>query len=678
MTQISFKKPLILLAAVGLIAVSCTDKKSQSKDLLLSTIDTTINPGDDFFAYANGLWIKNNPIPAAYSRWGIGNIIDDEIFDQLRDINEKSLKEGGSAGSNSQKIGDFWHSAMDTVSIEKEKLNPLKSDLNRIASIKTPADVLAEVAYLHTLGMQPVFTMYVTQDQKNSEVLALYLQQGGIGLPDRDYYFNKDKHTADVRKDYQGTFLVNMCKLSGVNPQQAGDVYRLEESLAKASRKLEALRDPYKNYNKMSIADLNKLTPGIDWNKMLPAMKVKHVDSVIVGQPEFLKQVATSLKSVSIDTWKAYFTLNLLNEYSAYLHKDLNKETFRFYGTVLSGAKEQRPRWKRALSAEEGAMGEILGQLFVKEYFSANTKKRYEDMVENVKTAFGERIKKLDWMSQPTKQKALSKLAKVSQKVGYPNKWKDLSSLKVDRKSYALNMKRAGEFWYAYNINKLGKPVDRTEWEMTPQTYNAYYNPSNNEIVLPAAIFAIPGWKDEDIDDAIVYGYAGASTIGHEITHGFDDQGSQYDEKGNLVKWWTADDEKKFADRTKKIVTQFNNFVVLDSLHVNGEATQGENIADLGGLVIAWDAFAKTKQYKDGKKINGLTPAQRFFLGYSMGWLGHQRNEALANQIMTDVHSPAKLRVNGPFANIDAFYQAFNVKPGNKMFIPEKARVKIW
>ncbi|WP_320054566.1 M13 family metallopeptidase [uncultured Acetobacteroides sp.] len=674
----SFTKPLIILAAIGLIAVSCSKKKGESKDLLLSTMDTTVNPGDDFFKYANGLWIKNNPIPAAYSRWGIGNVINDEIYDRLRTINESSLKEGGTKGSNTQKIGDFWYSGMDTVSIEKEKLNPLKADLNRIARMKSTADVLAEVAYLHTLGMQPLFAMYAGQDQKNSDVIALYLEQGGIGLPDRDYFFNTDKHTADVRKDYQNAYLVNMCKLSGINPQQATGVYKLEEGLAKASRKLEALRDPYKNYNKMSIAQLNKLTPGVDWAKMLPAMKVKKVDSVIVGQPEFLKQVAANLKSASIDTWKAYLTLNLLNEYAAYMHKDINKENFRFYGTVLSGAKEQRPRWKRVLSAEEGAMGEILGQLFVKEYFPARTKKRYEDMVENVKTAFGERIKKLDWMSQSTKEKALAKLAKVSKKVGYPDKWKDFSSLRVDRGPFVLNMKRAGEFWYAYNINKLGKPVDRTEWDMTPQTYNAYYNPSNNEIVLPAAIFSIPGWNDDDIDDAIVYGYAAASTIGHEMTHGFDDQGCQYNEKGNLVKWWTPVDEKNFADRTKKIVTQFNNFVVLDSVHVNGEASQGENIADLGGIVIAWDAFTKTKQYKEGKKINGLTPAQRYFLGYALGWLGHQRDEALANQIMTDVHAPANLRVNGPFSNVDAFYDAFNVKPGNKMYVPAKDRIKIW
>lgn len=674
----SFSKLMIALAAVGLLSASCSNKKGESKDLLLSTMDTTVCPGDNFFMYANGLWIKNNPIPAAYSSWGIANLINDEILDRLRSISETSAKAGGASGSNTQKIGDFWSSGMDTVAIEREKLNPLKADLARIAGIKSSADVVDVVAYMHTLGLQPLFSMYAGQDQKNSDVMALYLEQGGIGLPDRDYFFNSDKHTVTVRNSYRSTYLTNMCKLAGVDPKQAAAVFKLEESLAKASRKLEDLRDPYKNYNKMTVEQMSKLTPGVDWSKMLRNMKVKGEKTVIVGQPEFFKQMAVCLKTVPVDTWKAYLTLQFVGAFAPYLHKEISNEAFKFYGTVLYGAKEQRPRWKRVLGEEENALGEILGQQFVKEFFPAHTKKRYEGIVENVKVAFGERIKKLDWMSQPTKEKALAKLAKVSQKVGYPEKWKDLSGLKIDRGPYVLNVKRSGEFWYAYNINKLGKPVDRTEWEMTPQTYNAYYNPSNNEIVLPAAIFTIPGWNDDDIDDAIVYGYAAASTIGHEITHGFDDQGCQYNEKGNLVKWWTPADEKNFADRTKKIVKQFNNFVVLDNLHINGEASQGENIADLGGIVIAWDAFIKTSQYKEGKKINGLTPSQRFFLGYSLGWLGHQRDETLANQIMTDVHSPAMFRVNGPFSNVDAFYEAFNVKPGNKMFVPEVDRVRIW
>lgn len=666
-----------LLLVLGIAAAGCSTKKA-SKDLLLSTMDTTVNPADDFFLYANGKWIKNNPIPAAYSSWGIGNLIEDEIDSRLRAINEEASTKQNVLGSNSQKIGDFWKSAMDTVAIEKQGVTPLKSELNVISKIKSGNDALAVAALHHTYGLQSLFSMYVSQDQKNSDAMALYFCQGGIGLPDRDYFFNKDPHSVSVRNAYKTQYIPQMLKFAGVDPALAASIYKLEEGLAKASRKLEDLRDPYKNYNKVDVAGLNKLTPGIDWVGLLKIMKVPHVDSVIVCQPEYFSALAKLIKETPVETLKAYLTLDVIGEYSGTLCKAIDKAHFHFYGSVLMGAKEQRPRWKRVLSNEESVMGEILGQQFVSQFFSAKTKQRYEAMVENVKQAFGERIKRLDWMTDATKQKALDKLSKVGKKVGYPNKWKDMSGLHVTATSYTQNLMNAGKFWYAYELKKLGKPVDRTEWNMTPQTYNAYYDPSNNEIVLPAAIFAIPGWADEDVDDAIAYGYAAASTIGHEITHGFDDQGCQYDAKGNLVKWWSPADEANFKARTSKIVKQFSSFVVLDSLHINGEATQGENIADLGGVVIGWDAFTKTEQYKKGKKINGLTPSQRFFLGYALGWLYHPRNEALANQIMTDVHSPAALRVNGPFSNVDAFYKAFNVKPGNKMYVPDSLRVKIW
>lgn len=676
------KSKLLLISGLAIATISCNKQSASQKDFIKENIDTVANPGIDFFQYANGGWTKLNPIPSAYSRWGIGNLINDEIYDKLRKINEDAAKAKDAEGSNSQKIGDFWFTGMDTVGIEKQGIQPIKADLDRISAIKDITGVLNEIAYQHTLGDSPLFSMYVYQDMKNSDVMALYLNQGGIGLPDRDYYFNKDGRTAGIRKDYREKHLINMFKLSGMDDaasaKAAEGTYKLEESLATSSRKLEDLRDPYKNYNKYAVADLNKLTPSINWNDLLTKMKIKKIDSVIVGQPEFFKQVEVSLKSVPVESWKEYLRWNLVSSSASYLNKALDDENFRFYGTVLTGKKEQRPRWKRVLSSEEAVMGEVLGQLYVKEYYSEKTKKRYEDLVEAIRDAYKERIKKLDWMSEPTKQKALAKLASMTKKVGYPDKWKDLSSLKIDRSSYLANMKRGSEFWYKYNVDKLGKPVDRNEWEMTPQTYNAYYNPSNNEIVLPAAIFLVPGWNDENIDDAVVYGYAAASTIGHEITHGFDDQGSQFDEKGNLKKWWTPEDEAKFKERCKMIVKQFNDYKVLDSLHVNGDATQGENIADLGGILLGWDAFVKTEQYKKGEKINGLTPAQRYFLGYAMGWLGHQRDESLANQIMTDVHAPANLRVNGPFANIPAFYDAFGIKQGDAMWRPDSLRVKIW
>lgn len=533
------KSKLLLISGLAIATISCNKQNaSQKKDFVKENIDTTAKPGVDFFQYANGGWTKLNPIPSAYSRWGIGNLVNDEIYDKLRKINEDAAKAKEAEGSNSQKIGDFWHTGMDTVGIEKQGIQPIKADIDRIAAIKDINGVLNEIAYQHTLGDSPLFSMYVYQDTKNSEVMALYLNQGGIGLPDRDYYFNKDGRTAAIRQDYQQKHLVNMFKLSGFDESTANkaaeNTYKIEESLAKASRKLEDLRDPYKNYNKLSVSDLNKLTPSINWNDLLTKMKIKKIDSVIVGQPEFFKQIEVSLKSIPVDSWKEYLRWNMVSSSASYLHKALDDENFRFYGTVLTGKKEQRPRWKRVLSSEEAVMGEVLGQLYVKEYYSEKTKKRYEDLVEAIRDAYKERIKKLDWMSEPTKQKALAKLASMTKKVGYPDKWKDLSSLNIDRSSYLANIKRGSEFWYKYNVDKLGKPVDRNEWEMTPQTYNAYYNPSNNEIVLPAAIFLVPGWNDENIDDAVVYGYAAASTIGHEITHGFDDQGSQFDEKGNL------------------------------------------------------------------------------------------------------------------------------------------------
>ncbi|MFM6954848.1 MAG: M13 family metallopeptidase, partial [Sphingobacteriaceae bacterium] len=494
--------------------------------------------------------------------------------------------------------------------------------------------------------------------------------------------FNTDKKTSDIRKDYAQTHLPAMLKLSGLTENDANKaakvVFAIEKDLASKSRKLEDLRDPYANYNKLSLNQLHALTPAIDWALVFDKMSVKKVDSVIVGQPEFYQEVNSLLKKYSLNDWKAYLRWNVLSSFAPYLNKAVVDEDFRFRGKVISGKKEQLPRWKKVLDAENGLMGEVLGQLFVKEYFPATAKKRYEKLVEAIRDTYRERIKALDWMSAETKAKALSKLNKISKKVGYPEKWKDFSSLEINRDSYVGNIIKANKFWYAYELNKLGKPVDRTEWDMTPQTYNAYYNPSNNEIVLPAAIFTIPGMRDEQVDDAVVYGYAGASTIGHEITHGFDDEGRQFDADGNLKSWWTKADGDKFNEKAALMIKQFDEFVVLDSLHVNGKATLGENIADLGGIVLGFEAFKKTAQYKEGKKINGLTPQQRYFLGYALGWLGAQRNERLANQILTDVHAPANLRVNGPFANLPEFYEAFGIKRDSPMWRSEALRVKIW
>jgi putative endopeptidase len=671
---------LALLAAVSLCAYQLPI--NPANDPVHKNLDPTVKPGDDFFAYANGGWIKRNPIPAAYASWGIGNVVTEEIRDRLKKINEDAMRANAPAGTTTQKIGDFYYSGLDTVALEKAGTSPIQGQLTMIDNARTAQDILHVATYLNTYGTRSIISAGVGQDAKNSSKMIVQLRQGGLSLPNRDYYFKTDSRTTKIRTDFTSKHLPAMLKLSGWDEDRAQkgaqSIYKIEKFLADSNRRLEDMRDPYRNYNKMTVAKLNQLTPDMNWVTVFKELELKGVDTVIVGQPEYYRAVNTALQTFSVDDWKAYLRWKLISSNAPYLNKALDEENFRFSGTVLSGRKEQLPRWKRVLDTENGIMGELLGELFVKEYFPLAAKKRYADMVENMRIAYREHILKLDWMSAATKQKALTKLNAITPKVGYPNIWKDFSTLKTDRQSYAGNVLRARHWAYLNNANKLGKPVDHQEWNMTPQTYNASYSPSNNEITLPAAQFIIPGVKDADVDDAVVYGYAAASTIGHEITHGFDDQGRQFDAKGNLKAWWTPQDSAKFTARAQMLVEQFNNSVVLDSLHINGKATLGENIADLGGIAIGITAFKKTAQYKEGKAINGLTPMQRFFLGYALGWLGHTRNEALANQILTDVHSPGFLSVNVPFMDTPEFYEAFHIKKGDKMWIDPEKRVKIW
>lgn len=671
------------LAIVALIASckSAEKKEAEAKgDILIMNRDTTVNPADDFFAYVNGGWIKNNPIPGDETGWGIANLVQEELYKRLLHINEEALKKNAKSGTD-QQIGDFWFSAMDTVGIEKAGISPLKAELDKIAALQTPKDVMAQAAHMHTYGVGVFFGEGVSQDAMNSEVMAYYMSQGGLGLPNRDYYFNTDERTTKIRNEYP-KYIAKVFGLMGVDSATANTkakaIVAMETKLAQASRKLEALRDPYANYNKIAISNLKSISPTIEWPAYLQQMGVKHVDSVIVGQPEFYKQLDKVVATENIQTLKDYLSFHLVRDMSPYLSSAFVQAQFDFYSKLIRGAEQMRPRWKRALNAEEQAMGEALGQLFAKEYFNEKAKKRYEDMVENVRDAYKKRMEKLDWMTDSTRQKALAKLATITKKVGYPDKWKDFSSLKIDRNSYAQNMMRANEWWNTYYMNKLGKPVDRNEWEMTPQTYNAYYNPSNNEIVLPAGIFTVPGYMDHELDDALVYGYAAASTIGHEITHGFDDEGRQFDDKGNLKNWWSKTDEDQFKNRAEVLVQQFNKMTPVDTQHINGRATLGENLADLGGILIGLDAFKQTETYKKGEKINGLTPLQRYFMGYALGWMYQIRKEQLASQLLTDVHSPAKERVNGPMPNVPEFYEAFNVKPGNKMYLPDSLRVRLW
>jgi putative endopeptidase len=669
-----------LMTALAVTIFSCKPKADSGTDFLVKDIDTSVSPANDFFLFANGGWIKNNPIPASESSWGVGQLVQDDIYNRLKSINEKAQKESAAAGTISQKIGDFWQSGMDSATADKEGLQPLQADLATIQQINSAEQLMAVVASMHKKGMGVMFFGGVAQDDKNSEAYAYQVGQGGLGMPNRDYYFNTDEKSLNVQKAYKNYLYITFKQLgddSGTAMMNTGKVYQLETRLAKASRKLADLRDPYKNYNKMDLVGLNKMSPAIGWPVFLQNLGIQKLDSAIVGQPEFMTALNTELKSTPIADWKNYLRFNLVRRNASYLDTKTFMNNFA-YTQAVRGTKEPRVRWKRVLDAEESAIGEALGQLFVKEYFNEKAKARYSNMVEAIRDAYKERIAKLSWMTDSTKQKALTKLSKITKKVGYPDKWKDFSALKIDKGPFVLNMQRAREWWFNYNISKLGKPVDRNEWDMTPQTYNAYYNPSNNEIVLPAGIFAVPGMKDEDLDDAFVYGYAAASTIGHEITHGFDDQGRQYDAAGNLKNWWQDADAKQFGGRAAKIIKQFNEFSPVDTLHVNGDATQGENIADLGGLLLGIDAFKKTEQYKKGEKINGYTPMQRYFMGYAYGWLYETRKESLASQLKTDVHAPAKERVNGPMSNIPEFYEAFGVKKGDKMYREDSLRVNIW
>jgi putative endopeptidase len=658
--------------------VEGSKENSAKPDVLVTNRDTTVNPSEDFFMYANGGWIKNNPIPDDQSSWGIGHAVMEELYNRLKLINEQSLT---AKSGIEKKVGNFWYSAMDSATLERDKLQAIRPELQSIDSVRDVRSLADVMTQLQVKGIGNSFSEGVYQDAKNSDVMAYYLNQGGLGLPDRDYYFNTDARTKSIRDAY-AQYVTNVFKALGVDSltaqKKSAEHLALETRLARASRKLEDLRDPYKNYNKFAVKDLGRLAPSVNWSGMLAQKGVKAVDSVIVGQPEFYRELEASLKSVPIPVWQDYLRFHVVRYTAPYLDSATFRQYFDFYGKTLRGAQKPKPRWKRMLDLEDNLMGEALGRVFVTEYFNATAKKRYENMVEDIRSALKDRIQQLDWMSDSTKQKALHKLAVMKKKVGYPEKWKDFSAMDISRQHLVRNVLNANTWWHYYQVNKLGKPVDRDEWEMNPHTYNAYYNPSNNEIVLPAGIFTVPGYRDEELDDALVYGYAGATTIGHEITHGFDDQGRQFDEKGNLKNWWSPKDSAEFAKRAEMMVKQFNEYVVVDSLRINGRATLGENIADLGGALLGLDAFKKTEAYKNGKMINGMTPLQRYFHGYAIGWLSHTRKEQLANMVMTDVHSPAKWRVNGPFVNVDDFYTAYNIRPGTPMYRPDSLRVRIW
>lgn len=673
-----FVLPFILFNACN---SSKTAENVQHQDPVSSHIDSSISPGQNFFMFANNNWFKQNPIPASEKSNGIFRTIQDTINESIKKICETSVTGANAKGSNKQKIGDYYYSGMDTTTIEKAGTSALTEEFKKIDNIKNMPELLNATAQLQTQGISALFGFGVTQDEKKSSQYAVYITQCALGLPDRDYYTNTDPHTVNLRNEYVN-HVKTMFKLIGADEKQATQnsetILKIETELAQASRKMEALRDPYKNYNKKSVEETTKLSPSIKWTEMTKALGLHNVDSIVVGQPEFFRSLEKTLNTTRVEDWKIYLKWSLLNTYADYLNKAIELESFHFYSTVLEGIKEQKPRWKRIVEDTDAMLGELIGQVYVEEYLPKGTKEKLVEIGNNIRSVYAEHIKALDWMSAPTKEKALSKLAKINMKVGYPDKWKDMSTLEISRESYLSNVMNVNKWEYNYMVNKYGQPVDRNEWHMNPQTYNAYYNPTNNEIVVPACNIIVPGFEGRMPDDAVLYGIIGGSTFGHEITHGFDDQGSLYDENGNLTDWWTKEDREKFTAKTKLIVEQFNNYTVLDSIHVRGENTQGENIADLGGVVMGYEAFKKTKQGQSNELIGGYTPDQRFFLSYAYAWMVNRTNESLSKQIMSDVHSPAEFRINGPLSDIDEFYTAFNIKEGDAMYREKELRVKIW
>jgi len=669
---------VILLAA----ATSCKQTKntSDNMDALAAHIDSTTKAGNDFFQYANGQWFKQNPIPASEQSNGIWQLIQDTINNQVRTICETSSSLKADKGSNKQKIGDFFFSGMDSTLLNKNGINDLKGDFARIDKSTDLSSIIKEAATIHSVSSAPFFNFYITQDDRNSSKYAVYISQGGLSLPDRSYYVDTDAKSKTIRDKFV-THIGNMFALMGytqpVAKLAAARLMEMETAMAKTSRKREDTRDPIANYHKMTIGALTALTPNLDWKVFLKGAGLTGVDTVVVCQPEFLTALNGTLKKYSIADWKNYLKIQMLNDLAPYLDDKTYREHFSFFNTTLRGVKEPKPRWKRVVEQTDRSLGELIGQVYVTEYLPKGTKEKLVEIGNAIKAVFAERIKTLDWMSATTKEKALKKLQAVIMKVGYPDKWKDLSAMQVDRSSYVKNVMSANNWEFNHMIHKFGKPVDRTEWDMQPQTYNAYYNPSNNEIVIPGCNIIVPGYEGKMADDAILYSIIGG-TFGHEITHGFDDQGCKYNESGNLSNWWTPEDSRKFTEKTKMIVKQFNDYVDVDNLHINGELTQGENIADLGGVIMGFEAFKKTKQYKDNEVIAGLNPAKRFFLGYALAWMVNMRPEAIMTQIKSNEHAPAKWRVIGPLSDMPEFYSTFGVKQGDTMWRPESEIVKIW
>ncbi|MEO7800890.1 MAG: M13 family metallopeptidase [Ginsengibacter sp.] len=668
---------LCTLLLCNLLAVSQSNPKG-FKYIDKANMDQSVKPGENFYLYANGTWINKNPVPASKTRWGSFDMLREESLQRLQIL----LKEAAlhtSTNRLNQMVGDYYTSAMDSASIEAQGLKPIQTELDQINGIGTLQGVIDEAAVLRTKSLgSPLFGLNVLPDRKNVTQYIPQISQGGTTLPDRDNYLKDDARSLKIREAYK-TYLYKLFMLSGDDTVNAlmstNAVMRIETALAKMQYPRAEMRDPYKLYNKFSIKDLSETTPLLNWTDLLVKMQVNGADSVLVNNPGFIKAADALLTGVPLKDWKSYLKWNVLKTSAPFLTSTFVEENFK-YTQALTGQKEQTPRWQRTAALIDNTLGEMLGQLYVKKYFKPEAKQRMQELVDNLSTTFEERIKLLDWMSEDTKKLGLDKLHAFTRKIAYPDKWKTYDGVVITKDNLMQNMLNANVWAYNDAVNRMGKPVDKTQWSMTPPTINAYYNSSNNEIVFPAAILQFP-FFDFGADDAVNYGGIGA-VIGHEMTHGFDDQGRQFAADGNLKDWWTKEDADKFKSRADMVVNQYNNMTVLDTVHVNGKLTLGENLADLGGLSIAYEAFTKTKQFKEKKLIDGFTPAQRFFLSWAQVWRSNALPETQAQLILTDTHSPGMYRGNGPIVNMDAWYDAFNIESSSKMFVAKDKRIRVW
>jgi len=676
---------LLLFGAISTLSLQVSaqhDSKPVKKVSYIdkSGMDISKKPGDDFYQYASGTWIKNNPVPAKETRWGSFNLLRDFNINAVKTIlAEASSNKSAAPGSVEKRVGDFYAAGMDSVTIEKLGFSPIKNDLEKVAQLSNLKRLINHAAEMRTSGVgSPFFGFFVGQDRKYVKNIVPQLSQGGTTLPDRDYYLKSDPRSLQIQESYK-KYVSKLFTLTGSTQAEAEKnasiIFNIEKILAAAQMSRVEMRDPYKTYNKFAIADLSKTTSNLNWATLIPLMKVNGQDTVLVNSPKFFTELNALLSSAPLDDLKTYLKWNVLKSSAPYLSSDFVDASFAFT-QALSGQKVQTPRWQRMSSLTDGSVGDLLGQTYVKKYFKPEAKARMQNLVSNLVKAYEIRIKNLDWMTEVTKQKALDKLHAFTPKIAYPDKWKNYDGLEINSGTFFNNVRNSGTWSYSDMVQQLGKPVDKTRWAMTAPTVNAYYNPVNNEIVFPAGILQFP-FFDVNADDAVNYGGIGA-VIGHEISHGFDDSGSQYDKDGTLRNWWTDEDRSRFKVKATALQEQFDAYTVLDTIHVNGKLTLGENIGDLGGLNAAYEAFKMTKQGQSTVKIDGFTPDQRFFLSWAQVWKGNILNESAAQLIVTDTHSPGPYRTIGAPVNMDAWYQAFDIKPGDKLYKKPEERIRIW